>query len=57
MVTRTQVETAARMALVPEENEPLPIYARGTCFRGLVFALAIEVAAFGGIGLAWWWLA
>jgi hypothetical protein len=55
-MTRTQVETAARMALVPEEDEPLPIYARGTCFRGLAFAFAIEAAVFGGIGLAWWWL-
>jgi hypothetical protein len=56
-MTRTQVETAARMALVPEEDETLPIEARGSCFRGLVFALAIEAAVFGGIGLAWWWLA
>jgi hypothetical protein len=55
-MTRTQVETAARMALVPDD-EPLPIYARGISFRGLAFAFAIEAAAFGGIGLAWWWLA
>lgn len=55
-MTRTQVETAARMALVPDE-EPLPIKARGTCFRGLAFALAIEAAVFGGIGFTWWWMA
>jgi hypothetical protein len=56
-MARTQVETAARMALVPEDQEPLPICARGISFRGLVLALAIEAAVFGGIGFAWWWLA